>query len=667
VLNEYTVNEIAVNGDASYALGTFITIEKTINSRVLFEGSLITIEKTIENTQAAQTLITISKIIQNGDSTFYTRNGWEPIVVLGTTRVSNTILCDIVTVNKNEGDNSTASFTVILAPNVYNLYQFQGTNVEISYRKNNIINRLFTGKVDVPALNIFEEKLTLNCVADRRVLLSSLSSVEPYIGYYSESVLGKSDEVIDRINARLSTIPSSLDFDSFNRYSLTSWTPKATADFSYGSSDVYRREPQMSIDSSGQITNKVTINLEYGYQRHHHREAFYSWAHPYNPTDYTTGEGNICPFLQDAPTMPSKELILSAINSAGWPVNPNSLYFGKQFKSGSYYCSGVWAQWSTVQTTVLNLPVKDSNGNAVLDANGNPVLRSVTQQLADYTNTFTMYAQWTASTRFNQNVKEAYTVVIQAPESVTRYGVIPAIESYGYTAVDEYSTWEDYQGYKSAPTGVTTYTDVVSGSYFFNANQDRSTFNKAYVCALNKAKTTILSSHRQSRITFQRELIPTIELKHTCAVTGKWMRGKGKVERITHYMDCNKEGAQAYTEVTLLQYRGQSTVSETALVPTSAPSDTNVPTQVGGFLQTHLGEDPSQPSAINWNGYVGNKAITQNLGGGGVNYTRTNYQESFIVDTPAVPNELRKDRKLVASATYNVNIPNDNHEYESYG
>lgn len=672
-INESVINGFEINEENYFVDGTLITIGKNIEYNISqVETTIISIEKTIANSQSGTTLITIGKKIQSGANTFYTRNNWEPIIQLGAITLAADELTGGIRVTKSEGDNSTAEFSIILSPNTYNLYDFQGQNVAIFVREapTGLITKLFTGKVDIPTVNVIEEKLTLNCVADRRVLLQNLGILELFIGFYSEAVFGKNPDVVDRINNRMTTIPASLDFDSSNNYQVTDWTPKVSPDFIYGSSDVYRRNPQLSVDSSGQILNKATITIDYSYQRHHARYAFYQWQHPYCPVDYVAGLGGICPFLKDRPSYPTKEMIQSAVKSAGWPLTPSSIYFGKIFKSGSYNCDGFWYQWSTIKTNTVQIPKKDSNGSPVLDSNSKPVYESAVVSEIDETDLYTMFAQWIASKTFNQNITERYTVIVQAPESVTRYGVLPLQESYGYNGQETYSNWETDRAYIQAPDGVSKVTDVTSGSYWFNDDLDRSLFNIAYNCAIHKAQTSILKTHRNTKINFQRALTSNIELKHTVSLTGKWVRGKGKCSQIVHYLNIsdttNGSAGEAYTDVTLLQYRGNTTVSNTPLVPATPPVDTYIPTQNGAFLETHLGQNPSSEAAAKWTGYIGNKsvAVTKN---GSIDHSRTFYPESFVVDTPGIPDSLRNDRILTKSVNYNVNIPNDDTEYESYG
>jgi len=678
LLNTNQVNDGILNGDTGSSAFSLLYIEKDITLQVSQAAqTLLSIAKNITADLSAQTLLFIQKDITSValPNTFYDRNGWEPIIQLGYQAVLSNVLHGTIEVVKNEDDNHTAEFTMLLPPAVYDLHNYQGKSVIINIRKGDVITRLFTGQVDIPTVDVLNEKLTLRCVADRRKLLGGLGATEGYIGYYSYEVLGAANDVYERINARLTTTPSSLDFDGANNATLTSWTPKASAEYIYGSSAVYRRDPQLTIESSAKIVNQVNLTMEYGFQRMHHRQANFQWNHPYAPLSPTTGVGGICPFLKNRPSMPTKELIRSAVQGAGWPVYQlpsiaDPYNFGKQFRSGTYQCTDrsgrtAWVQWSTMESGTLTAPIVDSNGVAVLDATGNPLMRSVTTVIADNTDLYTMNASWIATTRFNQNVKESYTISVTAPTSQAIYGVLSTVENYGVTSNDDYASWETYDAYQIPPTGVTLHSDAF-GSYFFNGDQDRSRFNNACISALNKANTTILASHRDTHITFQRELIPGIELRHTVELTGKWVRGKGKCQRITHTM--NIDPGDAYTEVVLAQYRGVGSATNSALVAPTLISDVYVLPQVGASLGTHLGVNPDSNGSELWTGYVGNVyglQYTSEYPQG--NYTRTFYQESFTVDVPAIPDQIRQDRGLYAAQSYSVNIPTDDTEYQSYG
>jgi len=670
LLNDYAINDDVINGDGTLLL----TITKSISEEIVFSGTLLSIEKQI-TFEAAPTLLYIAKIIERVFTTvtFYEANGWDVLITLDGLTVDRGILTGGVQVVKQEDDNHTAEFTMILEPDVYDLYTFQGSAVTI-WIKTDVWRQVFTGIVDVPTVNVFEEKLTLACIADRRDLLENLSALEPYIGYYSETVLGNLSSVYDRINARISTLAGSMDFDSYNQYSFNSWTPKVSPDFLYTSSDVFRRAPTLSIESAGKIINTVNLSVTYDFQRLHERSAAYTWFHPYCPADFVHGTGGICPFLIDRPSTPTRALISSAINAAGWTVDDNSIFFGQQFKSGNYLCNGSWVAWSTIETAYMNAPITDPEGNPVTDDSGKPLVTTIQTHVDDTTNVFTMYAQWNGSLRFSQNIKEFYNITIQAPTSVALYGALATASNYGYTNVAQYQDWSQSRG--GGPDGGRLVTG--SSALFYDLSTDRATFNQMINTAMNKAYTDILKTHRDTHINFQRFVVPEMELKHTVALTGKWIRGKGKCRRVLHALcisDCSLgTGGDAYTDVTLAQYRGTGTISANALTIPSAPLDSYCPPQGSISLETHLGLDPGQLGAEHWNGYIGNIRINQSVpgligadGGTVYNWTRTNYQESFIVDTPAIPSEVRDNKTNYNTVNYNINIPTDSTVYESYG
>lgn len=682
LINNSAINDVgAINNDLSAPSQTLLYIEKNIEERVLASGTLLQIAKNITKSISASTILSIEKQIVDADQplSFYERFGWQPIVTLGSLTIPDDQLTGGITIVKSENDNHTAQFTIRLPVGTHNLYNYMGKAVTISYKENGVIYRRFTGFVNKPSADVLYENLTFNCISDRRTLIRNLAVVENYIGYYSPIVLQGSDDAYERINARIETIDQSLDYDSYNSPTFSSWTPKNTADFSLGSSQVYRKNPRLEIEPSDNIINQVNISFEYSYQRLHYREAIYSWDHPYAPLNPDTGLGGICNFLRDRPSMPTKDLIRSAADGAGWPIKNDYIYFGKQFKTGNYLCSGRWASWSTIETGYLNAPVVDSNNNPVLDSSGNPLVRSVQTQVADNTDLYTMNSTWAATTRFNQNIKEIYNIVVKAPTSQNIYGALLSTDNYSFLDLNQYENWEKYDTYQIVPDGPQPKNyDSLGASYFINGRTSASEFNNAYITALHKAKTTILKGHRDTTINFQKKLEPTLELKHTVALTGKWVRGKGKCIRIIDQMNISENsggmGGHAYVDVTIALYRGVGSTSEDSLVPTSPVVDTYCPIQAPVRLDSHIGIDPNTAGSENWTGYVGNKAITQTIPSPSslsliTNYTRSQYQESFIVNTPSISGELRNEKILPKSVTYNINIPNETSttEYQTYG
>jgi hypothetical protein len=662
---------------ANIGAGTLISIEQEVIFFATAEGTICDFEQEVVCT-ASGTICTIQQNVieattySNSVPSFLERNGWDVAITIGGVFFPRAQLTGRVYINKTEDDNHTAEFTILLPAGTYNLYQYQGKPVAISIYTNELgWYTAFTGTVDIPVFDALRERLKLNCVADRRALIESITSpINRFnLGFYSAVILGEYNNTYEYITNALETVASSLDFDGYGQANLTSWTPKATADFTYGSSDVYRRNPQVVLESGAKVINQVKLTLEYGYQRLYHRQQNWQW---------TLGYDAICPFLRDRPSFPTKEMIISAIKGAGWPIR-NNIAFTPIFDSGAYQCNGTWAMWSTSETQWTNSPVTDSSGNAVTDSSGNLTYQAQPTSITNNQDLYCMGASWNATFRWNQNITERYTVIVDCPNSRAIYGTLQQAESYGMTDPNQYAEWESsYKAYQPPPTvsgTISIYPDSNSSNYYIDATAERSKFSTAFLIALQKAKTTILKSHRDSRIVFQRELTPNLELKHTVRLTGKYIQGKGKASKIEHFLcisDCESGTAgEAYTAAELSFYRGVGGGVNSALNLVAPGTFRPTITTTSINLDTHLGIDPEKASnhSENWDGYIGNITTTVNLGGAPprLNTYRTGFQEAFIVETPAIEDEVRDDRVVEATGTYYVDVPADSVSVTTYG
>ena len=167
-----------------------------------------------------------------------------------------------------------------------------------------------------------------------------------------------------------------------------------------------------------------------------------------------------------------------------------------------------------------------------------------------------------------------------------------------------------------------------------------SEFNNATNTAINKAKTDILQAHRDSRVTFELFIKPEIDLRHTIQLTSGRIQCKGKVVSITHSFN-RATGVQA----------------ESSFVPPTRPVDNYVSSSGAISLGSHYGVDPTNHPE--WNGHIANKWLKV-YESGYTDWRKSNYPESFVVDTPAIGDSVRLTRTLTKSQTYNVSIPDNN-------
>ncbi len=634
---------------AILASGDLLQIEQAVELVVGTSGDLLQFEQKV-NTIDSGDLLQLAQRVISGNTQFYTVNGFEPIVTIGGQSIDADNLVENIRVTFTENDSATAIINILLDAGTYDLYSYQGKTATIDVRTSSGTDRIFTGWVDLPKADVLNERIELNCVADRRELLEDKVN-KNLVGRYSSIISGDKDKA-DEIEERLLAVASSLDFDGNNNWSLVSWTPKASPDFTLTNSDVFRRAPNVSIERRNQIINQVNINFKYGYTRSYHVNGSFVWNHPYA----TSG---ICTFLKDYPDIPTKDMIRQAIDGAGWQYNSALIGWTPLPVTGSYNCSGTTVLWTTTPVSDYVTQIqRDANGNPVTDSNGNNLYENVSLSIVDLNDIYTMGAAWNASTRFNQNITEDYTVTVRSTKSQSRYGLKARDVTYTYIDPFDASSWEQYNKHDTAvPSGA-----VQNGSsYYLNRDNNSDKFDNAIQTAISRARTEILANHRDSVITFQRDFWKDVKLKHTVALPGtRWIAGKGKVFSYTHNIDVN--GADHWTEVQLKAYRSTESETDSSVSAPSRPSDLLNAPSFALALQSHYGQEPIEA----WTGHIGNIWVTERIGVG-TNFYRTQYQEEFRVDVPAISETYRNTRILSTSATYGVSIPQDNVSVIAHG
>lgn len=616
------------------ASGPMISIQETVNLQISGSGPIISVTETL-NSFGSGALISIGEnVINAAQATFFERNGWDLVVALGGFTLPKDVIQN-VTVTHTINEDSRAVVQLNPGAGAYNLYSYQGKELVIVARTGASYQRVFTGIVDIPKVEVVNEKITLEGVTVRETLIRNLMT--PYvddIGYYSETVFGPLNNVYQEINDRMSTIPYDLDFDPNGNWGLTSWTPKGSPDITLGNSDLYRdQEPEVRIESAREVVNKVGISFKYAYQRLHEAGITFTWSAGLQPCDLLT-KGN---------TLPTREMIRQAADGAGWKLG--TISFTNLWPSGWYNCGGVTIGWvNTRQDVILQNSTKTASGSNY----------SVSQQTAstDINTLLCLGAQWSAKKRFTQNVVESYSMTVSSPQSQALYGVREKNENLSLQAEFDASQWEDETLYDTPFSG----TKIGSaGDYYINKDTNQAELSNAMVTVLNKSKVQILASHRDTEINFVTFVNPSFQLRHTIGLNTTRLSAKGKVKSITH--NFNPEG-QATSEVKLALYRSVGSSGESALVGPARPSFTAAAAISSASLGARWGEDPSQLGAKNWTGYVGNKWITVNAGFGSNTY-KTTYQESFIVDTPSIPAVRRDQQDYTGSGSYNISIPTD--------
>lgn len=615
-----------------YGTGLIISIEQSMEFRNYGDaGLIVSIEQTLKDySTTAQSIITIEQTVYNAAlSTFYSRNGWYPTIVVDGWQIPDSQLTGECRYTHNESSSALFDFSIIPPLGAQNIFNYQGKTVTCDVRVAAGTFRIFTGKIDIPELDVMAERITFRCSDNReeRITAGGYGAVS-HIGSYSTTVFGDIVDTKQEVLDRLTTIPQSLDWDGYGTAYLTDYTPKSTADYTLTDADVYRTQPTIRIESRAQLTNSVTINLKYNYQRFHKGLLSYSWS---------TG---ITDFLTLGNQLIRRDMIQSAASGSGWKLN-GAITFSDIAPAGWY--NGV--AWSGISTTGIASPTTDVNGNEILDSSGKTVMSVTTTSTTDLKPLFCSAASWGSTKQWAQNISEEYTLTVKAPQSISRYGTVAKTVSATFTDVDKSEGLEDDHSY-----------GITNGG-FLDQDVTESEFNNASLVLINQAKSTILSAHRDSRVTFDKFLWPQIDLRHTVALSTTRIACKGKVSTINHIFDI--ETGEAVTKIEVALFRATGSQSESTFsVPTRVTDSMTTGFSSGGYLGNHYGEDPSQAGAVKWTGAIANR------------YDGTppyDYPVSFVVDAPDVPDLYRQTRVLTASQTYNVSIPADNLVWTTVG
>jgi len=630
--------------------GNLVSIEQEIFLRVTGLGSFVTVEQTIQTIGSGVFVSIEQKINDVTITSRVDRAGWDAILKVGSLRIPKSQVTSVIRVVRTESDSALLDVTIRPATGAQDLTIYQGKNVTLDVEESTGITRVYTGIVDIIDIDINRETLTLRCSNRREELVNSqFVTKKNTVGFYSDLIFSEPQDVNQEVEQRLETIPFSLDFDSKNLSHITAWQPKTTANFILDDPDVYLQRPEVVPTHRGRVVNQINIDFEYRYDRNYHWQRRWQWESPINDSP--------CLLLADGYSRFKRSDIQSAVDSAGWPLN-GTIAFDSDLDDGWFRCGDVDIAFSNSSTQEAVFQTFDSSGNAITDSNGNPIASTnqrsqttdggatitysnVTRTVTDFSNVFAEEATWFGTQRWAQTISEKFTTTVKAPQSITQYGLVERDETHGVESPFNSAVWEDYEAFGTAekPAGSGT-------TYFIDRDTNISEFNEAWITVLNRAKTTILGSHRDNRVIFSRALWTPIDLRHTVQLTTAPVACKGKVFRIEHTLNVFTSEAVTRVELALSQSIGSQS-DDVLTLPTRLSDTPNIPTDTIR-LDNHFGVEPKGT----FSGAIGNRFLRGEI-------SRTQFPEQFIVDSPDVPQELREQRTLTGTESFNVQIPND--------
>jgi hypothetical protein len=649
-------------------VGEFLEIEQEVEFHEVFEGVFLDIEQETETVFEGTFLRFLQVVRDLSVPTMLEKRKWDAHIYIDGALIPHNQIHGPIRIERQENMAALMEVTIIPPKGIQDLIDYHGKSIHVDVETlTDGIVRVYTGTVDIPEVNFIEKKITLRCTDDRSKLINAqLGSVVKGIGYYSVEVFGEVQSLEEELSARLSTVPLALDFDAYGVHHITPWKSKENADFNFDAKEVYYFEPRVVLSGRGRVVNKINLNIGYRYNRLHHHERSFGFV--------AIGT-DICSFLLSGMQLPTRSMILGAAQGTGWPIK-GGINFGDIPLGGWYRCGTNVIGWtrpmsSTSSTIVktedqLGLPtgvspsgefgksldffLNPEPGDPVLDADGKEVTQHIVHSTTDYSGNFASGAAWIGTTRWAQTVTEQYSLTIEAPQSISRYGTIEQDVSLGVTAISEDTEWENYTSYRPPVPG----WGAIQASIFLDQDVNRKQYNHAVITAINQAKTSILETHRTTSVFIDKFVFPKVDLQHTVEIDTHTLRCKGKVRKVIHTLDVVIGEAKTNIELAISLSGQDEAASESSIFSPKVPQDSVTYPSSSITFGTFLGIDPNTSDEA---GFFTNWFNPQS------GWTSISPQIRF--DSPPIPSTLRDEKvRKSSSVGFDIDIPNDDLEVE---
>lgn len=373
------------------------------------------------------------------------------------------------------------------------------------------IQRLFTGKIDTPLLNLQQQRIGLRCTDDLQNLLEGMSAaaIDAAIpgGYASPVVFDPAARGWSRAQDRQSTVPASLDLSPAGALRLTNWAPAGSPDFAFTAAHVLDGSLALSLAGRSQLVNQVVIDFGYRFPRV--KAEAYSLSYSY------VSAGTISSFAAALSWFLQRAAVDAAIHGAG----------------------------ATIESiTYTDLPTS--------------TIGSWTP--GPYDKDLCMGFDAVVSFDYGQTIEEQHTLTVSAPNSIGVVGTLSdrlsgALEGqYPPMAAAEHAMVlykNDISGIPPLDTATPSAGHTTSADVTLTTDTDRAAANAAMQALVAVAKRRIWGAHRQNSVSAAVPLNPALDLTATVELTTPRVHCRGKCRSVSHRL--NPDTGQASSEFSI--------------------------------------------------------------------------------------------------------------------
>jgi len=501
-------------------------------------------------------------------------------------------LTGVVRVSGIESEARAADFTINPVSGSIDPYDYIGQSVTIDYVDGGTA-RIFTGIVHLPAYDITTGLLSFICTdsLQETVELIDKPAVDALLpGYWDKAVFNEPEENWSYAQQIMSTYPGSFDKDANGNTRITDWLPKLTQDLTFTDSTILHDSLSVSLSERRSITNSIKINFSNRYQRQWQREVLGSWDLGISWADY----------LANTIELPTKEMVNQA--ASGWTIK--SVTFTDLPPSGSYG-SNNWL-------------------------------------LSEYAKSLCQGTIMTLAKRWLQNVTDIHTITIASAASISQHGLLEVEQNHTLSAESDpdFTKFDEYK----PPVG----TEVETRNWL---NLDVDAPDNALNTAMNLAKTRILASHRNNKISFKCALNPLLDMDKTVRVNHTKAQAKGKVSALVHEIDLIEGTAISTCEIAVYLPNIASQTNDALTTPASPHVNPTGLTNSLPIMTSHIGNQDGAPvDDPTWNGWIGNYDFWNGTPPAPEFYdTRFSFEIAEATETDAI--------EFNGTTSYNVAIP----------
>jgi len=461
---------------------------------------------------------------------------WTTFVTISGVDVTARIVGDI-RIDAEEDSARVADLTIAPASTSFTVAAWVGKPITIDIAAMHTgsptsVERLFTGIIDTPVLDLAGRRIGLRCTDDLQGVVEAMdaAAIDAAIpdGYYSPAIFDPAARGWSRAQDRLSTVPASLDLTPAGALRLTAWEPSFAPDLAFTAAHLLDGSLSVSIAGAHDLTNSIAIDFGYRFPRV--KAETYAVGYSY------VSAGTISDFSAALSWFLQRAAVESAIKSAGAKI-----------------------------VAISYTPLPSSGVGSWIPS--------------PYDAELCMGFTATVTFDYGQTIEERHAITVYAPNSIAAVGtrsdrLSGALEGvYPPIVAAETSMLLYGNAISSIPpqdTAAGVIGQTVAAEVTLTPDSDRAAADAAMETLIAIAKTKIWASHRHNTVAASVALNPSIDVDKTISITAPGVTAQGKCRSLTHRL--SPETGEATTDFAIALCSVAGTGVGHDETPTAAPA-----------------------------------------------------------------------------------------------